>query len=110
MAKHVSETPATAFLKKQGVAYTEHMYEYEEHGGTAVSARELGVPVVPVVIDGAHAVLPAGRRLPKFLRRISITYLDAVRPAADEPLATFNARVRTLIQEALEPAGARAGA
>jgi len=76
----------------------------------AILARELGVPVVPVVIDGAHAVLPAGRRLPKFLRRISITYLDAVRPAADEPLATFNARVRTLIQEALEPAGARAGA
>ena len=46
MAKkeHVSETPATALLKKHGVGYTEHVYAYEEHGGTAVSARELGVP------------------------------------------------------------------
>lgn len=45
MAKkeHVSETPATQFLRKHGVAFTEHPYAYEEHGGTTVSARELGV-------------------------------------------------------------------
>jgi Cys-tRNA(Pro) deacylase len=45
MAKnaHVSETPATKFLKSHGVAYTEHVYDYEEHGGTAVSSRALGV-------------------------------------------------------------------
>ena len=45
MAKkeHISETPATQFLRKQGAAFTEHPYAYEEHGGTAVSARELGV-------------------------------------------------------------------
>jgi len=47
--EHVSETPATAVLKKHGVAYTEHVYAYEEHGGTAVSARELGVPEHAVV-------------------------------------------------------------
>ena len=40
---HVSETPATQFLRKAGVAFSEHPYEYEEHGGTEVSARELGV-------------------------------------------------------------------
>jgi Cys-tRNA(Pro) deacylase len=40
---HVSETPATAFLKKHGVAYTEHAYAYVEHGGTRVSAEALGV-------------------------------------------------------------------
>jgi len=51
MAKkqHVSETPATAFLKAQKVPYTEHPYEYEEHGGTEVSARELGVDEHAVV-------------------------------------------------------------
>jgi Cys-tRNA(Pro) deacylase len=51
MAKkeHVSETPATQFLRKHGVAFTEHPYEYEEHGGTAVSARELGVDEHQVV-------------------------------------------------------------
>ncbi len=46
---HASETPATAFLKQQRVGYTEHLYAYEEHGGTAVSARELGVPEHAVV-------------------------------------------------------------
>ena len=49
MSKHVSQTPATAFLKQQKVGYTEHVYTYEEHGGTAVSARELGVPEHEVV-------------------------------------------------------------
>ena len=45
MAKrqHVSETPAVVFLRSRGVAYTEHPYAYQEHGGTEVSARELGV-------------------------------------------------------------------
>jgi Cys-tRNA(Pro) deacylase len=45
MAKkeHISETPATQFLRKHGIVFSEHPYEYEEHGGTAVSARELGV-------------------------------------------------------------------
>jgi Cys-tRNA(Pro) deacylase len=47
--EHVSETPATALLKRHGVRFTEHVYAYEEHGGTAVSARELGVPEHDVV-------------------------------------------------------------
>lgn len=42
-AAHVSETPATAFLKKNKVAFTEHPYPYEERGGTRVSAAKLGV-------------------------------------------------------------------
>ncbi|MGB6055644.1 MAG: aminoacyl-tRNA deacylase [Burkholderiaceae bacterium] len=51
MAKkeHVSETPATQFLARHGIAFSEHPYRYEEHGGTAVSARELGVPEHNVV-------------------------------------------------------------
>jgi Cys-tRNA(Pro) deacylase len=36
-------TNATRLLKQAGIAYTEHLYRYEDHGGTAVSARELGV-------------------------------------------------------------------
>ena len=47
--QHVSETPALVFLKAHGVAYTEHPYAYEEHGGTEVSARELGVAEHAVV-------------------------------------------------------------
>ncbi len=51
MAKkeHVSETPATQLLRKQGAVFTEHPYAYEEHGGTTVSARELGVEEHSVV-------------------------------------------------------------
>ena len=47
--KHVSETPATQWLKRAGVAYTEHPYDYVEHGGTAESARQLGVDEHAVV-------------------------------------------------------------
>lgn len=36
-------TNATRLLKQRGVPYTEHLYRYEERGGTRVSARELGV-------------------------------------------------------------------
>ena len=42
-------TPATAFLKSKGISYTEHVYDYVEHGGTAVSADSLGVPEHEVV-------------------------------------------------------------
>lgn len=40
---HVSETPATAWLKSHGVAYTEHVYDYVDRGGTTESARQLGL-------------------------------------------------------------------
>lgn len=46
---HVSETPATQMLKRAGVAYTEHVYDYVEHGGTAESSRQLGVDEHAVV-------------------------------------------------------------
>ena len=36
-------TPAVLALRTAKVAFTPHFYEYEERGGTAVSARELGV-------------------------------------------------------------------
>jgi Cys-tRNA(Pro) deacylase len=40
---HVSETPATQALRRAGVAFSEHVYDYLERGGTAESARQLGV-------------------------------------------------------------------
>ena len=48
-ASHVSETPATAWLRGRGVTFAEHSYEYVEHGGTAVSSRSLGLPEHEVV-------------------------------------------------------------
>ena len=51
MAKkdHVSETPATAWLKAHQVAFTEHPYEYLEHGGALHSAAVLGFDPFTVV-------------------------------------------------------------
>ena len=51
MAKktHVSETPATRWLRRAGVAFSEHVYDYVEHGGTAESARQLDVDEHAVV-------------------------------------------------------------
>ena len=39
----IPETPATRFLREQRVEFIGHPYQYEERGGTRVSARELGV-------------------------------------------------------------------
>ncbi|MFO1407571.1 MAG: aminoacyl-tRNA deacylase [Steroidobacteraceae bacterium] len=51
MAKptRVSETPAVAFLRRHGVEFTEHPYEYLEHGGAEHSARVLGLDPWTVV-------------------------------------------------------------
>lgn len=46
---HVSETPATAWLKAHGLAFTEHPYEYLEHGGAQHSAQVLGLDPFSVV-------------------------------------------------------------
>ncbi len=42
-------TPATAFLKSRGISFSEHSYEYVEHGGAERGADELGVPAAEVV-------------------------------------------------------------
>lgn len=46
---HVSETPATAWLKANCIAFTEHPYEYLEHGGAQHSAAVLGLDPYAVV-------------------------------------------------------------
>ncbi len=43
------KTPATQVLDANGVQYTEHEYQYVEHGGTAVSSDSLGIPEHEVV-------------------------------------------------------------
>ena len=46
---HAPETPATKFLKTHRIPFSNHLYAYEEHGGTKVSARELNVDEHAVV-------------------------------------------------------------
>ena len=46
---HAPETPATKFLRSHKIPFSSHLYTYEEHGGTKVSARELNVAEHAVV-------------------------------------------------------------
>ncbi|AIO40448.1 Cys-tRNA(Pro) deacylase [Burkholderia sp. AU19243] len=58
-SRHVSETPATQLLRRHGIAFGEHPYDYVEHGGTGESARQLGVDehcvVKTLVMEDEHA-------------------------------------------------------
>ena len=89
--QRVSETPATAFLKRSAVSFTEHPYAYQERGGTEVSARELGVDehlVIKTLImedDKARPliVLMHGDRkvsTKNLARRIGVRSIEACRP------------------------------
>ncbi|MFT4171672.1 MAG: Cys-tRNA(Pro) deacylase [Rhodocyclaceae bacterium] len=43
---HHDKTPVTSairVLRQHGAVFSDHLYDYEEHGGTAVSSRALGV-------------------------------------------------------------------
>ncbi len=56
-------TPAVRVLRAAKTPFTDHLYAYEEKGGTAVSARELGVDehcVIKTLImedDGKHPLI-----------------------------------------------------
>lgn len=56
---HAPETPATQFLRQHRTAFSPHLYDYVEHGGTAVSAASLNVDehavVKTLVFQDEHA-------------------------------------------------------
>jgi len=61
--EHPSETLATSFLRRNNVSFTQHLYDYVEHGGTAESSRQLGVDehqVIKTLVmqnENAHPLL-----------------------------------------------------
>ena len=59
MKKHISETPATQFLRYHEARFDEHPYQYIEHGGTAQAARQLGIDehcvIKTLVMEDEHA-------------------------------------------------------
>jgi len=93
--EHVSETPATALLRQRGVQFSEHVYDYVEHGGTAESARQLEVDehsVVKTLVmqdqDGKPLiVLMHGDRevsLKNLARQIGAKRVEACKPGVAE--------------------------
>lgn len=85
------ETPATRFLRKHGIAHSNHLYHYEEHGGTRVSARELNANehavVKSLVMEDEHhrplIVLMHGDRkvsTKELARQIGVKKVEACEP------------------------------
>jgi len=93
--EHVSETPATACLREHGVPFSEHVYDYVEHGGTAESSRQLGVDehsvVKTLVMQGEDAkpliILMHGDRevsLKNLARQIGAKRVERSKPEVAE--------------------------
>jgi Cys-tRNA(Pro) deacylase len=86
-------TPAVLALRAAGVPFTPHFYAYEEHGGTAVSSRALGVAehlVVKTLVmcdenDGPLIVLMHGDRkvsTKALARLLGVRRVEPCRPDA----------------------------
>lgn len=89
--EHAPETPATTFLRQHNVRFTEHLYSYVERGGTAESAKQLGVDehavVKTLVMQDQDAkpllILMHGDRqvsLKNFARQIGAKKVDPCKP------------------------------
>lgn len=89
--EHAPETPATTYLRQHNVSFTEHLYTYFEHGGTAESAKQLGVDehlvVKTLVMQDQDAkpllILMHGDRqvsLKNFARQIGAKKIDPCKP------------------------------
>jgi len=89
--EHAPETPATKFLRQHGVSFTQHLYDYVERGGTAESAKQLGVDehavVKTLVMQDQDAkpllILMHGDRqvsLKNFARQIGAKKVDPCKP------------------------------
>jgi long-chain acyl-CoA synthetase len=47
----------------------------------AILSAELGVPVIPVAIDGAYKAMPKGAKIPRPFKKINVKFLDPIYPA-----------------------------
>ncbi|MCW5621095.1 MAG: Cys-tRNA(Pro) deacylase [Burkholderiales bacterium] len=88
----VPVTPAVRQLRAAGVDFTDHLYQYEDRGGTAVSARELDVDehsVVKTLVmedDGRHplVVLMHGDREVSTRELARVLGVKTIRPCSPE--------------------------
>ena len=91
--KHVSQTPATAWLRQQGVVFSEHVYEYVEHGGTEESARQLGLDehsvVKTLVMQDAKAepLIVVTVCLPALIKSASTSFSYGNGPIPNKPFS-----------------------
>ena len=112
-------TAAVRVLREHGVAFTHHPYEYEERGGTAVSARELGVDehaVIKTLVmeDDAKrplVVLMHGDRevsTKNLARQLGVKTIVAVRAGGRRPPLGLPGRRHQPVRHAARDAGLHA--
>ncbi|MDO4210949.1 MAG: AMP-binding protein [Bacteroidales bacterium] len=70
----------------------------------AILAREIGVPVVPVCIEGAYEAWPRTKKLPR-RHKVTVTYLPPVSPSAGESYEELAERVREAVVGELSTTG-----
>jgi Cys-tRNA(Pro) deacylase len=89
--EHAPETPATSFLRRHDVSFAEHLYNYVDRGGTAESAKQLGIDehtvVKTLVMQDQDAkpllILMHGDRqvsLKNFARQIGVKKVEPCKP------------------------------
>jgi long-chain acyl-CoA synthetase len=66
----------------------------------AILSRELGVPVVPVAINGAWRAVPSGSFFPRPFRQVTVNFLDAIQPG-DQSYKSLSETVKSRIQTRL---------
>ena len=67
----------------------------------AILSKELNVPVVPVVIDGAYNILPKGSKIPKPFKRISVEFLKPILPMG-QTYFTITEQAKEMIHDKLD--------
>lgn len=67
----------------------------------AILAKEMGVAVVPVAINGAYAAITPGSTFPKRGAKITVSYLPPMSPAEGESYEDFSKRVQTEVEKAV---------
>ena len=116
--KHISETPATQWLRQHGVTFTEYPYDYVDHGGTAESARQLGMPehaVIKTLVmldDKAQPliVLMHGDRqvsTKNLAREIGVRSVEPCKPEVAQRHSGYRCRRHLAVRPAQGDAGVR---
>ena len=67
----------------------------------AILSREMNVPVVPVVLQGAYEAMPVGKKMPRFRQDITVTFLPPISPENLE-YGALTEKVQHVIQRELE--------
>jgi len=76
--KLLKEGNKVLIFPEGGRSFTKDMIPFKN--GLAMLSLHSNLPIVPVVIQGAHDVWPKGRSLPKMTGRLKVTYMPPIYP------------------------------